>query len=114
MLEIEDDASIEVQASAFSKHNPIAHSAKHDIVLARGDGGELFVGEVLMHVEVQGECLTILCQHTLVDLERQLGIATWQKTDDPILIATSDILEAVIWCEYSDTAIRTILSREYL
>ena len=46
MLEIEDDASIEVHASAFSKHNPIAHSAKHDIVLARGDGGELFVGEV--------------------------------------------------------------------
>ena len=90
------------------------HSAKHDIVLARGDGGELFVGEVLMHVDVQGECLTILCQHALVDLERQLGIATWQKTDDPILIATSDILEAVIWCEYSDTAIRTILSREYL
>ena len=102
MLEIEDDASIEVQASAFSKHNPIAHSAKHDIVLARGDGGELFVGEVLMHVEVQGECLTILCQHTLVDLERQLGIATWQKTGDPILIATSDILEAFV-CEYTQT-----------
>ena len=114
MLEIEDDASIEVQASAFSKHNPIAHSAKHDIVLARGDGGELFVGEVLMHVDVQGECLTILCQHSLADLERQLGIDTWQKTEDPILIATSDILEAVAWCEYSDTAIRSILSREYL
>ena len=45
----------EVQAAAFSKQNPIAHSAKHDIVLARGDGGELFVGEVLMHVEVQGD-----------------------------------------------------------
>ena len=83
MLEIEDDASIEVHASAFSKHNPIAHSAKHDMVLARGGGGELFVGEVLMHVEVQGECLTILRQHTLVDLERQLGIATWQKLRTP-------------------------------
>ena len=50
------------------------------MVRARGDGGELFVGEVLMHVDVQGECLTILCQHTLVDLERQLGIAMWQKS----------------------------------
>ena len=92
MLEIEDDASMEVKASAFSKHNPLVYSAKHDMVLARMDGGELFVGEVLMHVDVQGECLTILCQYTLATLERQLGLATWLKSDDPILIATSDIL----------------------
>ena len=112
-LDLQEHAGIEVMSSSYSKHNPLAYSLKHDVVLLK-DGSEFFAGQVVAHVSIDGEFLSLINQYELVDLNREIGLATWKIQSENIMIPTDQIVDPVCWCKYSDDSIRTILPREFL
>jgi hypothetical protein len=78
------------------------------------DGSEFFAGQVVAHVSIDGEFLSLINQYELVDLNREIGLATWKIQSENIMIPTDQIVDPACWCKYSDDSIRTILPREFL
>ena len=71
------------------------------------------MGNVIAHVDVQGELFSLVHQYALVDLDRDNAIVVWANSS-VAFVPTTDILDSLVWCEYDANVVRTILPREYL
>ena len=106
-LELPDDTC--VLSSATARHSEFAVNSVNDVVLHYGPDGAMHAGQVWAHFAVDNECITLLQQFELVSSNREQGIATWRILETPILCATADIVDPVIWNDYQHGLVRTIL-----
>jgi hypothetical protein len=85
-------------------------SSRKDIVLVSNpDHNFLECGEVWMHAEVKGNCISLVSMWSKLDHDKPKGLMTWQKADNPMFLPTHDILCAVVHRSLKDNAVSTIL-----
>ena len=72
---------------------PAGFCSKKDVVLLRSDvGAVLAAGEIWMHANCNGKCMSLVSMWSLVEYNGSSGSAKWQKQDNPKLVSTSQIL----------------------
>ena len=106
-LELPDDTC--VLSSTTSRHSKFAVSSVGDVVLHYGSDGTMHAGQVWAHFAIDNECITLLQEFELVSADREQDIAKWRILGTPVLCATEDIVDPVIWNEYDRGIVRTIL-----
>ena len=105
------DPHHDVYTSLTSKHSKYGSTARNDVIAFECDGA-LHVGQVWAHCEVQGVCFALIQQLELVSSDDKAGTAIWRVTDAYDLIGREMIRDALIWNDYEDGVIRTILPRD--
>ena len=83
----------------------------NDVIAFESDGA-LHVGQVWAHCEVEGVCFALIQQLELISSDNKAGTAIWKVTDAYDLIGREMIRDALIWNDYEDGRIRTILPRD--
>lgn len=83
--------------------------ARTDVVLLQGTDGRLDCGEVWLHAEANGRTVSIVSVWTPASDGHTQGSGTWVKKDNPQLIPTSDILEAVVYSLTGSSEVRVLI-----
>ena len=105
------DPTHEVYTAHASKHSKQGSSARGDVI-AFECGGALNAGQVWAHCEVEGICCALVQQLELLSSDDKAGTANWRVTEDYDMIGREMIRDVLIWNEYEDGVIRTILPRD--
>ena len=74
--------------------------------------GTLDVGQVWAHCEVEGVCFALIQQLELLSSDGKAGTANWRITEDYDMFGCEMMRDVLIWNEYEDGVIRTILPRD--
>ena len=101
----------DIIVSRTSRFNALATCYKGDVVLVKYDSSYK-AGEVLLHASVNGLPRSLVTEWALHSINRDAGYAKWHTTEKKkMLIATSDILDAVCYTKHSTIA-TTLLPAE--
>jgi hypothetical protein len=101
---------LECRAGGISRIDAFEVVHKSDVVLVKSTSNQpAFAGQVLLHAEYGKVPLTIV---SVWAVARRMEAATaieWHRTNQRMLIPTSDIMGAVIYCKCADNVVRTLI-----
>ena len=84
-------------------------SRKDIVLISNPDHGFFECGEVWLHAEVMGSCISLVSMWSRVGYDKPKGLMQWQRNDNPMLIPTADIISAVTYRTLADNTVLTIL-----
>ena len=102
--------NFDLRSASSSRHSAHGVSSVGDIVICRQPDG-LTAGRVWAHVEIIDEPWSLLQKLRRVSEDRAEGTVAWAVLDEYDFIPTSEIEDAVTWCDYGDD-IRTLKPRD--
>jgi hypothetical protein len=90
---------------------------KNDVVLVEGLDSKLECGEVWLHAEAKGQCVSIVSFWKYVSSDTAKGSGVWEKQDNPAVLRTSTILSPALHSSLDSSKVRVIIPwpvRHYL
>ena len=97
-----------ITTATTSRISKFAVCSKKDIVLYTTDDG-FGAGEVWAHVAISGVNMSIISEWRCIDRSVSTMSATWEVLQNPIYVATDEILAACTWAAVSDNVVRTFI-----
>jgi hypothetical protein len=89
---------------------PAGFCSKKDVVLLRSDDGAvLAAGEIWMHANCNGKCMSLVSMWGLVEYNESSGSAKWQKQDNPKLVSSSQILCSTTYTVGRNDCVTTLI-----
>ena len=101
---LSDSLSIQLEHCLVSNAvhlQPDGYAYRKDLVLVKNvDGSQQWdAGVVWLHVELNGQLLTMVFMYTLAKYDEELYTATWNVLENPMFINTADILCSLVYTE---------------
>lgn len=84
-------------------------SAKGDVVLIRNGQQHIAAGEIWLHFETEGKCMSIASLWVRSHLDLDSGAAEWTVQQNPVLLQTSAILTPIVHTRCREGVVRTLL-----
>jgi hypothetical protein len=97
-----------VATATTSRFSKFATCSKKDVVLFT-KGASYVAGEIWAHADIHGVAVSIVSEWALLEHAAATMSATWTVQQNPVYIATSDILAACVWTRMSHNVVRTFL-----
>ena len=84
---------------------------RKDVVFIESHSPGSFVecGEVWLHAEAMGCCISIVSMWSMIDHDKPKGLVTWRKVDNPVVVATADLLSSVVYRALKDNVVATLV-----
>ena len=84
-------------------------SRKDVVLVSNPDHNFLECGEVWLHAEVMGTCISLVSMWSKIDHDKPKGLMSWQKQDNPMFLPTNEIMCAVVHRSLSNDVVSTLL-----
>ena len=104
----------EVLISSECRFNAFETCLVKDVVFIREAAGDMFVGEVCLHVQHHDQLLTIVTSYRQLSLDRATRSAQWKLTGDQQIVQSIDVLAVATWLRIDDATIRTLVPFDLL
>ena len=99
-----------VEHGLQARITPAGYCCRGDIALVRSDDGINFAcGEIVLHLQIDGQPLSLVNLWQPTTYDRNNGYAEWAKTQKTTCIPTRDILTSVMKCDLKDGGARTLV-----
>lgn len=84
---------------------------RKDVVFieSHSEGSFVECGEVWLHAEAMGCCISIVSMWSMIDHDKPKGLVTWRKVDNPVVVATADLLSSVVYRALKDSVVATLV-----
>ena len=109
MAEFVGACPADIKTASTSRISRFAVCGKKDVVLYTNNTSFCAAGEVWAHVCVLGVNMTIVTEWVCLERDEPTMTAVWQARQEPIYIATEDILAPCAWVVLRDDVVRTFL-----
>ena len=94
-LDMEDDGSHIVNTANESRFNRFGTCKTNDIVLLHDPEPTIAAAKALLHVEINGEPLSLVSLFLLKSIDRDAGYSEWHSDSNPTVFSTGAILDTV-------------------
>jgi hypothetical protein len=84
-------------------------SRKDVVLVSNPDHNFLECGEVWLHAEVMGTCISLVSLWSKLDHDKPKGLMSWQKHDNPVFLPTHEIMCAVVHRSLRNNVVTTLL-----
>lgn len=112
VMEIDVTYALSCFVGLVSRFNDFGTCSKGDVVLHRIPGG-FRAALVMLHMEIDGEQLTIVNSWTLKSIDRDANYSVWIREINPEIILTEDILDTVIYTILKENCAGVLLPFEF-
>lgn len=97
------------RTAKYARYSASGVCSVRDVVLLQRVRDEICAGEVWFHADFNGEPCSLVSIWDLIRINRDEGVAVWQRRDAPWLVCTDDIIWACTYRSFDDGTVLTLL-----